>query len=287
MEHERMRIVDTHLHVWDTDRFDYPWLHEVPDVDRPMTFSELATERTEGAAHIDGFVFVQADCLPEQAIAEVDWVSSIAADGPVVGIVAFAPLERGDAVAAYLDELADRPLVVGVRRLLQSEPRGFSATESFVAGVRALAARSLVFDACVTEDQLEDVTALADAVPGLAIVLDHLGKPDIAAASPESWRARISDLARRANVSCKVSGLPPQTGTEDWSLDTVRPYLDTVLDAFGPDRLLFGSDWPASSGQTTFDRWLDAVLEWSAPLSSDERSALFAGTGERVYGIPS
>ncbi|RWZ52776.1 amidohydrolase [Labedella phragmitis] len=280
-----MRIVDAHLHVWDTHRLDYPWLREVPDLDRPMTFSELAAERAGGAVHVDGFVFVQADCLSEQAVAEVDWVSSIAAEGPVVGIVAFAPLEQGDAVAAHLDALAERPLVIGVRRLLQSEPRGFSGSDSFIAGVRALAARSIVFDACVTEDQLDDVSALADAAPDLAIVLDHLGKPDIAAASSESWRASVSDLARRPNVACKVSGLPPQTGTADWSLDTVRPYLDTVLDAFGPDRLLFGSDWPASSGHTGYDRWLDAVLEWSAAMSGEERASLLAGTADRVYGI--
>lgn len=282
-----MRIIDAHLHVWDTDRLDYPWLHDVPTLDRPMTFSDLAAERAAGAAHVDGFVFVQADCLPEQAVAEVDWVSSIATQGPVVGIVAFAPLEHGDAVMVHLDDLAERPLVVGVRRLLQSEPRGFSASDSFVAGARALASRSLVFDACVTEDQVEDVTALADAAPGLAIVLDHLGKPDVAAASPDTWRASISDLARRPNVSCKISGLAPETGTEDWALDTLRPYLDAVLDAFGPDRLLFGSDWPASSGQTTYDRWLDAVIEWSSELSGDERASVFAGTADRVYGLDS
>ena len=280
-----MRIVDAHLHVWDTDRFDYAWLQDVPALDGPMTFDELAAERVAGAAHVDGFVFVQAECRPDQALAEVDWVTTISADGPVVGIVAFAPLENGDAVATDLDELRDRPLVVGVRRLLQSEPAGFSGSESFRAGVRALAARSLTFDACVSESQLEDVVALADAAPDVTIVLDHLGKPDIAAGSPSGWREIIADLARRPNVVCKVSGLPPQTGGDAWTLDTIRPSLDTVLDAFGPDRLLFGSDWPASAGQTSYDRWLDAVVEWSSPLSEDERAALLAGTAERVYRL--
>jgi L-fuconolactonase len=280
-----MRIVDAHLHVWETDRFDYAWLHDVPALDRPMTFPELAADRGAGAAHVDGFVFVQADCRPDQALAEVDWVTTISAEGPVVGIVAFAPLENGDAVAGDLDDLGERPLVVGVRRLLQSEPAGFSASESFRAGVRALAERSFAFDACVTESQLSDVVALADAAPDVTIVLDHLGKPDIAAGSPSRWRETIADLARRPNVVCKVSGLPPQTGGDAWTLDTIRPSLDTVLDAFGPDRLLFGSDWPASNGQTTYDRWLDAVVEWSSPLSEDERAALFAGTAERVYRL--
>jgi L-fuconolactonase len=280
-----MRIVDAHLHVWDTDRFDYAWLRDVPALDRPLTFPELAADRVAGAAHVDGFVFVQADCRPDQALAEVDWVTTISAEGPVVGIVAFAPLETGDAVAADLDDLGERPLVVGIRRLLQSEPAGFPASESFRAGVRALAERSLAFDACVTESQLSDVVALADAAPDVTIVLDHLGKPDIAAGSDGVWRDVLTDLARRPNVVCKVSGLPPQTGTDAWTLDTIRPSLDTALDAFGADRLLFGSDWPASNGQTTYDRWLDAVVEWSSPLSEDERAALFAGTAERVYRL--
>lgn len=281
-----MTIIDAHLHVWDTDRLDYAWLREVPRIDRPMGFAELAAERKPSPQHVDGFVFVQADCRPDQAIAEVEWVTSVAADGPIVGIVAFAPLEDGDAVSAHLDELEDHELVVGVRRLLQSKPVGFSGSDAFRTGARLLAERDLTFDACVTHDQIDDVTALADATPGLRIVLDHLGKPD--AAHPESlgaWRSSLVDLARRSNTTCKISGLPPQLGDGDWTPATIRPWLDTALEAFGADRLLFGSDWPASSGHTTYDRWLDAVLEWSTPLSEDERESLFSGTAVRTYGL--
>ncbi|WP_166404735.1 amidohydrolase family protein [Labedella endophytica] len=282
-----MRIIDAHLHIWDTDRLDYVWLHDVPSLDRPMGFGELRSERASGTAHVDGFVFVQADCRPDQAIDEVDWVASVAADGPVVGIVGFAPLEHGDAVSVHLDALVQHELVVGVRRLLQSEPAGFSRSDAFVTGARALASRSLVFDACVTAGQIDDVTALADAVPELRIVLDHLGKPDAArTASLEAWQRSIAQLALRPNVVCKVSGLPTQLGDLHWDGGSIRPWLDAALESFGADRLLFGSDWPASSGHTSYDRWLDAVVEWSAPLSPDERSALFADTATRTYSLP-
>lgn len=282
-----MRIIDAHLHIWDTDRLDYPWLRDLPDLDRPMGFGELRAERTSGSAHVDGFVFVQADCRPDQAIDEVDWVASVAAEGPIVGIVAFAPLEQGDAVSAHLDALAQHEMVVGVRRLLQSEPAGFSRSDTFIAGARALATRSLSFDACVTADQIDDVTALADAVPELQIVLDHLGKPDAARSdSLDGWRRSLSELAQRPNVVCKISGLPPQLGDERWDGASIRPWLDAALESFGADRLLFGSDWPASSGHTSYDRWQDAVLAWSAPLSSDERSALFTDTATRAYALP-
>lgn len=281
-----MTIIDAHLHVWDTAGLDYAWLRDEPHIDRPMGFAELAAERKPFAAHVDGFVFVQADCRPDQAIAEVEWVTSLAADGPVVGIVAFAPLEDGDAVSAHLDELQDHELVVGVRRLLQSEPIGFSGSDAFRAGARLLAERDLTFDACVTHDQIDDVTALADAAPDLRIVLDHLGKPDAAhLESLEAWRSSLGDLARRPNTTCKISGLPPHLGFERWTTDTIRPWLDTALEVFGADRLLFGSDWPASSGHTSYDRWLDAVLDWSAPLAEDERAALFSSTAVRTYRL--
>ncbi len=280
-----MRIVDAHLHVWNTDRFDYAWLADVPTLDRTMTFGDLAAERAPGAAHVDGFVVVQADCRPDQAMAEVDWVTTMAGEGPVLGIVAFAPLEDGDAVSEHLDDLGERPLVVGVRRPLSSEPVGFSATDAFRAGARAVAAHSFAFDARVTEAQLGDVIALADAVPELAIVLDHAGQPARPTDAPGAWSRSIAELALRPNVVCKVSSLPALTGSGAWTLDALRPSLDTVLDAFGPDRLLFGSDWPASSGRTSLDRWLDTIAEWSGAFSADEREALFAGTAERVYGL--
>lgn len=283
-----MTIIDAHLHIWDTGRLDYAWLRDVPEIDRPMGFAELATERASAAALVDGFVFVQADCRPDQALDEVDWVSSVAADGPVVGIVAFAPLEHGDAVSGHLDALAERELVVGVRRLLQSEPLGFSRSDAFLAGARGLVERSLSFDACVTHDQLAEVTALADAVPDLRIVLDHLGKPDASRpGSLDTWRDCLVDLARRPTVTCKISGLPPQLGSAEWTAEDVTAWLDTALEAFGPERLLFGSDWPASRGHTSYDQWLDVVLEWSAPLSDDERAALLSGTASRVYALGS
>jgi L-fuconolactonase len=286
-EHHDMTIIDAHLHIWDTERLDYAWLRDVPAIDRPMGFPELAAERTARPMHVDGFVFVQADCRPDQAIEEVEFVSSVAAQGPVLGIVAFAPLEQGDAVSDHLDELVRHDLVVGVRRLLQSEPLGFAGSDGFIAGARALAARSLTFDACVTQDQIDDVTALADAIPDLRIVLDHLGKPNAARDdAADAWGRSLAELARRPNVTCKVSGLPPQLGDDDWTTSTIRPWLDAALEAFGADRLLFGSDWPASSAHTSYDRWLDAVLDWAAPLSVDERSALFADTARRAYALP-
>jgi L-fuconolactonase len=304
-------IVDAHLHVWDPDLLHYAWLADVPALDRRMAFAELAESRTPEHATVstqpvDAYVFVQADCRDDEALAEVDWVTSIAVAGgpdagadlpehaPVTGIVAHAALEGGDAVSAHLDALRERPLVVGVRRLLQSERLGFSRENGFIAGARALADRGLTFDAGVTEDQLGDVTALADAAPDLRIVLDHLGKPQLGAGrSAEArseglahWRAGLAELAQRPNTWCKLSGLPSQWPDVSWTPADLEPWLDTALEVFGAHRCLWASDWPASSMQTGYDRWLAFITEWAASLSPAERDAILGGSATDVYRLP-
>jgi L-fuconolactonase len=264
----------------------YEWL------DGPLLRSfgpdELDAALAEAPDADYGFVFVQAECAPEQSLAEVDWVASLAGRVPLRGIVARAPLEDLIATDALLAELSVRPLVVGVRRLLQSEPDGFSAAPRFRAAARAVAAAGLSFDACVRWTQLPDVVELADAVPDLTIVLDHLGKPEVG--SPEAadpadgtpWAESLRDLALRPNVVCKLSGLPAESSGE-WTDAQLRPFLDMALDAFGPDRLLFGSDWPVSG---PYDRWAETVTTWLEDrVGEHHQRAVLAGNAERVYRL--
>ena len=281
-----MRVVDGHLHLWDPEVLSYEWL-EGPLLRRfgPV---ELDAALAEAPAADYGFVFVQAECVPEQSLAEVDWVASLAGRVPLRGIVARAPLEDLAATDGLLAEFGGRPLVVGVRRLLQSEPDGFSAAPRFRASARAVAAAGLAFDAGVRWTQLPDVIELADAVPGLTIVLDHLGKPEVgsavapAPADGTPWAQALRDLALRPNVVCKLSGLPAESRGA-WTDAQVRPFLDTALDAFGPDRLLFGSDWPVSG---PYGRWADTVTAWLADRVGDrDRAAVLAGNAERVYRL--
>jgi len=281
---ERMRLIDTHLHVWDPEVFDYAWLDEVPELKRRRGFEELSADFAPDEGDEVRYVFVQADCAAEQSLPEVDWVSAMAEANGVAGIVAAAPLEVGADVEETLAALRDRPLVIGVRRLLQSEPQGFALQDAFLAGARTLARTGLTFDACVVEALIPDVTALADAAPDLTIVLDHLGKPDVAGGDFDSWRRAIGDLAARPNVNCKISGLPSLT-TADWTPDDLTPYLDVAVASFGADRCMFGSDWPASSLQSSYTRWLQFVRAWSGTLSTAEAESVLWRTAERVYGV--
>ncbi|MDR7183760.1 L-fuconolactonase [Microbacterium trichothecenolyticum] len=281
-----MRVVDGHLHLWDPEVLTYEWL-EGPLL-RSFGPDELDVALQDAPEADCGFVFVQAECAPEQSIAEVDWVASLTDRVPVRGIVARPPLEDPGATDEHLAAFAERPLVVGVRRLLQSEPDGFGLRPGFLRGARAVASAGLTFDAGVRWTQLPDLVAFADALPELTIVLDHLGKPEVGspdAADPADgtpWAESLRDLARRPNVVCKLSGLPAESLGE-WTEAQMRPFLDVALDAFGPDRLLFGSDWPVSG---PYGRWLDTVSSWLEDrVGERHRKAVFAENAERVYRL--
>lgn len=273
-----MTILDAHLHLWDPDRLEYGWL--AGDLARRHGPEDLAV--AEGGDPVER-VFVQADCRPDQARDEVRWVQSVAREAGVVGIVAFAPLHKGvDGVADLLDEYAAHPLVVGVRRLLQSEPAGFADTAAFRSAARATAERGLVFDACVRSTQIDEVAALVDAVPELSVVLDHLGKPGPGAADDAVWPAAISALAARSTVSVKLSGLPAELGP-GWHAAQVQPLLDRCLAAFGVDRLLYGSDWPVSG---PLPRWRETVRRWAIDRTgADGAAAIMGDNARRIYSV--
>ena len=278
-----MTTLDAHLHLWDPAVLDYAWLDgrlrrrhgpdELADAERGPDAVVPAAER----------IFVQADCHPDQAGDEVRWATSMAERAGIVGIVAHAPLELGaEAAGPVLAAYAAHPLVVGVRRLLQGEPAGFSAAPPFRDAARALAAHGLVFDACVVAEQLDEVVELAAAVPALSIVLDHLGKPVVGPRPDPGWVRRIEELARHPSVTVKLSGLPAEIDGV-WSPAQVEPYLDVCLAAFGADRLLYGSDWPVSQ---PLSRWRGTVTAWAHDrLGAESAAAVLGGNARRVYRI--
>lgn len=295
-----MRVLDSHLHLWDPSLLEYPWLKG------PLLSRFAAEEIAAAVGEVDGergFVFVQGDCVEEQYLDEIGWVSSLAAQVGVRGIVAGARLDRGTATLEHLDAVAGRPLVVGVRHLLQGEPAGFAGKAAFRAGAEALVERGLTFDACVRgEAQLRDVQALAREVPELRIVLDHLGKPSVgSAAAPlmpsAEWADALHALAAHRQVFCKLSGLPAEAGGS-WSVEQMEPFFDVALAAFGPDRLMIGSDWPVSAvtasgwsgGQgAAMDAgvigvWTEAVASWASARHLDVDTILW-GNAEGFYRL--
>lgn len=288
-----MRVLDSHLHLWDPSRLDYEWLEG--SLAQRFAAEELEHAGIDGAERAAA-IFVQAECVERQFLDEVRWVAETAAATGVVGIVAGARLDRGEQTAVHLSALTALDGVVGVRHNLQDEPDGTARSDAFRTGAAALATQGLRFDACVRAHQLPDVSDLAAAVPALPIVLDHLGKPAVGTAADPlrpaaAWLSDLRDLATHPQVSVKLSGLPAEAG-DFWSPAQVIPFLDAAAEAFGSDRLLWGSDWPVSAVNGAADEyraenrdlWARTVADWAGERGLDV-DAIFWDNSARFYGV--
>jgi L-fuconolactonase len=275
------RVIDSHIHLWDPTVLRYPWLESEEELGRPFLPADL---------HASGgppeWVMVQAGAQPDDERSELDWIASLASSEPaLVGMVVHAPVENGLAVRDLVERLAATPLAVGIRRLIQDEGAGFASTSQFVEGVRVVGDVGLPFDICVRAPERADVAPLVDACPDVSFVLDHLGKPAIADGEWEPWRTQLAELAQRPNLICKLSGSTTEAG-RGWREDVVRPYLMHALETFGPQRCMFGSDWPVASVTTYYQRWFDLVSDAVSGCSQSEIDAVFAGTAAQIYTLP-
>lgn len=275
-------MIDSHLHFWNPEHLTYDWLQYVPVIS-----GRMGPEEFTGVADLEGAIFVQADC--EEALGEVDWVNSL--NFPILGIVAYAPLELGD--TPHIQALKAKPKVVGIRRNAQNEPDGFMTSEGYIAGMIAAAQAGFSLDMCIRARQLPELhqalARLFEAVPEARIVLDHLGKPDIkthgADISGDNWANEINDLSDLPNVFCKLSGLPTEADWDHWTPEQLRPYLDHALNLFGPSHCLFGGDWPVVDLAGGYSRWLAVVASAVSHLPADQQAEVWSGTARTVYQV--
>jgi L-fuconolactonase len=278
-----MRIVDAHHHLWDLAVRDQAWTADVPALRRSFLLSDL--EPLAAAAGVSATVLVQTihavDETPEMlALAET---SDLVAG--VVGWTDVTVPNFGERLSELLSGTGGRGLV-GIRHQVQELPDGGWLTEpETLRGLRQLASAGLAFDLIVRADQLPDCVAVARAVPDLRFVLDHLGKPRIASGEREPWASDIRALAELPNVTCKLSGMVTEADVERWTTADLRPYSDLVLEAFGPDRVMFGSDWPVSTLGAGYPQVVETAMQLTSELSESEREAVFGGTATTVYGL--
>jgi L-fuconolactonase len=278
-------IVDTHLHIWDLGRLKYPWLANVPMLNRNHLIEDY--RRACGAVQVAKMVFVQCECEPAQSQQEAEWVSEVARqDERIRGIVAWAPLENGLEAEPDVARLAGNPLVKGIRRIIQFEADiGFCLRPDFVRGVQLLHACGLTFDLCINHLQLANTTKLVRQCPDVAFVLDHIGKPDIKSGLMDPWRDQLRALASLDNVWCKLSGLATEADHAKWTPAQLRPYIDHVIDCFGLDRVMFGGDWPVSTQATDYPRWVATLDEALRGCSVDELQKVYVRNAEAFYRI--
>lgn len=279
-------IVDTHVHLWDPQRFRIPWLDGNEQLNKILELPQY-NEHTAGV-EIEAFVYAEVDVAPSYRLLEAQWVNSLAATDPrVQGIIASAPLEDGAAVRSLLAALrAVGPRVKGIRRLLQGEnDAGFGVRPGFIDGVKLLPEYGMSFDICITHKQMPMAIELARRCPEVSFILDHIGKPDIRTGAIEPWRAHIGELASMPNVACKVSGMVTESKLHAWTVDELRPYFEAVYEAFGEDRVMYGGDWSVVLLGSSYVGWVQALDQLSAGLSDPAKRKLWNANARRVYRL--
>lgn len=274
--------IDAHHHLWDLTVRDQEWTVDFPGIRRSFFLDDLRPELVRNA--VDGTVLVQTITVA----AETPELLALAACTPeVLGVVGWVDLTAPDVADAIarLKGLPGGDLLVGVRHQVQSEPDPeWLLRDDVGRGLRAVADAGLVYDILVTHHQLAAAVKAVDTVPGLRWVLDHAGKPAIGGGLMDPWRDQLTALAAHEAVSCKLSGLVTEAG-EDWSADRLRPYAHHVIDRFGADRVMFGSDWPVCLLRSSYDEVVELAEDALADLNADERRAVWGGTAARWYGL--
>ncbi|MFD8984758.1 amidohydrolase family protein [Streptomyces sp. NPDC059564] len=278
-------IVDAHHHVWDLSVRDQDWITgpELAPLRRDFSLVDLAPEAR--AAGVTATVLVQTITVPEET---PEFLATAARSDLVAGVVGWTDLTVPD-VADTLAGLRAGPggeHLVGMRHQVQGEPDPrWLVRQEALRGLTAIAEAGLVYDLVVKPHQLAAAVEAAQRLPGLTFVLDHLGKPPIASGELAPWAEQIRRLAALPNTVCKLSGMVTEADWGSWTVDDLRPYADTVLDAFGPGRLMFGSDWPVCRLAATYAEVLAAADRVTVELSPAERRDVFTGTAVRTYGL--
>ena len=282
--------VDAHHHLWDLKVRAQEWLRapELKPIWRDFDLHDLEPEAR--ASGVDKTVLVQVAASLDETR---EFLAFAACNSLIGGVVGWMDLEAADP-AAQLDALRQAPggqTLRGIRHLVQDEPDpAWLARPKVRRALQAIADAALPYDLLVKPAQYAAALDVVRAIPDLTFVLDHLGKPNIAA-TPEAsapdptWSAWLRDLAAEPNVVCKLSGLVTEADWPTWTVPDLRPYADVALDAFGPDRLMFGSDWPVCLLAGTYTEVFSAARQLTDLLSDTERAAVFGATAERVYRL--
>ena len=281
------RLVDAHHHVWDLSTREQAWLcgDAMAPIRRSFSAEDLRTAIADANADVEATVVVQTVPLPDETSELLDLAAE---DDLVAGVVGWADLTSAG-VADDLAALRESPggqWLVGIRHLVQDEPADWLRRPDVRRGLRAVGSAGLRYDLLTRPRQLAAAIETLAALEDVEFVLDHCSKPPIADGEIDSWASDVRALARRPNVTCKLSGLVTEAAPGNVGAPALAAYVDVVLDAFGPERLMFGSDWPVCLLATSYSGWLTTVHQLIGSLSEAERAAILGGTAARVYGLP-
>ncbi len=280
------KVVDSHQHLWDLKRFRLPWTAKSPAMARDFSLLDYRTA-TSGIP-IEKSVYLEVDCDPSQQQAEADYISEVCrrGDGPLVAAV-ISGRPAAENFRDYIRPFKNHPHVRGVRQVLHGDatPAGYCLEKSFIAGIQYLGELGLSYDICIRAPELPDAAKLIDACPDTAFVLDHCGNADVKVKDQSAWKRDMTAIAARKNVVVKVSGIIASATPGKWSVDDLAPVVNHTLDAFGPDRVMFGGDWPVCTLVATYRQWYDALREIVSNRPESEQRRLLYDNAVRHYRL--
>lgn len=273
-------VIDAHQHFWAFSAAEYGWIDPGSVLERDYLPADLLPllER----AGVDGCIAVQA----RQSESETDWLLGLArSDDWIRGVVGWADL-RADDLPARLDRWRGEARLVGFRHIVQGETEpGFLLRKDFVGGVRTLLARGYAYDILIRAHQAADVPVFAESVGEGRLILDHGAKPDILGGGWEPWASDMARIARHRGIWCKISGLVTEADHQHWRADDIARYLDHLLHVFGPERLIFGSDWPVCTLAADYDRVHELIDRFVDRACPEHRDAIFGGNALAAYAL--
>ncbi|MCY4404442.1 MAG: amidohydrolase family protein [Candidatus Poribacteria bacterium] len=278
-----LRIIDTHQHLWDTSNLEYPWLDGFDLLRQQYTPQDYRDAICD--INVVKSVHVEGDPAETHVVQEVEWLTQIAeTDGMIGAIAAAAPLEKPN-VDVILDQLAAFDLVVGIRRMAwHISDNNFYASRELINGVKLLEKYNLSFELCAKHDQLPAAIELVKATPNIIHAVNHCGGPNIKDREFEPWASHMRTIAGFDNVHCKVSGIVT-LASENWTSEELKPYIRHLVDVFGFERLMFGSDWPVCTLAAEYHEWLSALLTVVDDASDSEKDQFFYQNALEFYKI--
>lgn len=277
-------IVDTHLHLIDRSVLRYPWLADVPALDRDFSYEEYALE-----AHrvgVERVLHMEVDVDPADIEAETARVEGLSrqAGSLLAGAIASCRPEEED-FPAYLERQQANRFVKGFRRVLHVVPDELSEGALFRDNIKRLGGTGLTFDLVVLPHQIPKAIALVDLAPDVQFVVDHCGVPDIKGKGEHPWREHMGEIAQRSNVMAKISGVVAYADPASWSVATLRPYVEHTIGAFGWDRVVWGSDWPVCTLGGGLSTWVAATHALLAGCSVAERDRLLSANARKLWRL--
>lgn len=273
--------IDSHHHFWKYDPVTYSWMNEKMGVlKKDYRPEDLKAEIN--SSNIDGVISVQAD----QSMRETDDLLKHANEHSFIqGVVGWFPLAEPE-LEGLLERYASNPWLKGVRHVVQDEPDDrFILGDAFNAGIRRLKPHNLVYDILIYERQLGASIEFVDRHPGQVFVLDHVAKPRIGDQVIEPWKTQMFDMAKRENVYCKLSGMATEADWQSWTKEDLWPYIEIALEAFGPARMMLGSDWPVARLAVEYGDWINLCRESISSLSETERALVEGEVAIRAYDL--